>query len=62
MELAKKEILRQALEGVKERTGLDDKGIRQLFVKEYLLENEGKDSKVKFAEWLRKATGYKPLK
>jgi len=62
MELSKGQILRNAIDEVKKRTGLDDKAIRQLFVKEYLLEDEGKDSKVKFAEWLRKAAGHKPLK
>ena len=62
MELSKGQVLRNAIDEVKKRTGLDDKAIRQLVVKEYLLEDEGKDHNVKFAEWLRKAAGYKPLK
>lgn len=54
MELAKSQILKNALEEVKQRTGLDDNGIKQLFIKEYMLENEGKSANELFSEWIRK--------
>jgi len=54
MELSKAQILKNAIEEVRERTGLDDKAIRQLFVKEYLLEEERKSSNEIFSDWLRK--------
>lgn len=54
MELAKSQILKNAIEEVKERTGLDDIEIKQLFIKEYLIENEGKSANEMFSEWLRK--------
>ena len=52
MELSKGQILRNAVDEVKERTGLDDKAIRQLFVKEYLLDEEEKDPDKLFGEML----------
>ena len=52
MELAKKEYLRQALEELKERTGLDDNGVKKLFIKEILLEGEEKSVDESFSEML----------
>ena len=52
MELAKKEYLRQALEELKERTGLDDNGVKRLFIQEYLLGEEKKSVDEMFSELL----------
>lgn len=52
MEISKGEVLRQALEKVKERTGLDDTSIKQLFIKNYLLGEEEKDPDKLFGEML----------
>jgi len=55
MDLAKSEKLKLKIEEFKRETGLDDKEVKQLFIKEYLVENEGKSTNEIFGEWLRNA-------
>lgn len=40
MEISKGEVLRQALEKVKERTGLSDDEVKNLFIRDYILDKE----------------------
>ena len=62
MELSKDYKLEMKIDEFKKETGLSDSEVKKLLIKKYLLEDEGKSTHQKFADWLRKASGYKPLK
>jgi len=49
----KRQILKNAIEEVKQKTGLDDDRIKQLFLKEYFIEDDKSANNV-LADWLKK--------
>jgi len=50
MDLSSGQKLRNKIEELKAETGLTEKEIKQAFVKEYMLENEGKSVDEMFSE------------
>ena len=52
MDLSKGQKLRNKIEELKSETGLDDDSVKQIFVKEYLLDEEEKDPDKMMSDFL----------
>lgn len=54
MEISKSQVLKNAIDDVKKRTGLNDNEIKRIFINEYILEDdEQKEAMQKLANFLK---------